>query len=163
MQDLLNAVLFDMIEYEAGQPKHIQHLIKVHDFARLIGQTERLDDTTQLTLELAALVHDIGINPSRAKYNSSAGRYQEIEGPPKARQLLSRYDLPCEMIDRVCYLVGHHHTYTQIDGLDYRILVEADFLVNLYEDGSSRGAIEHALARCFQTQTGIKLLKTMFL
>ncbi|MFR4007912.1 MAG: hypothetical protein ACLT0Y_00270 [Christensenellales bacterium] len=55
----------------------------MHDFARLIGQTERLDDTTQLTLELAALVHDIGINPSRAKYNSSAGAIRKSKGHPR--------------------------------------------------------------------------------
>ena len=35
------------------------------------------------------------------------------------------------MIRRVEYLVGHHHTYKDIDGLDYQILVEADFLVNI--------------------------------
>ena len=115
------------------------------------------------TLELAALVHDIGINPSLAKYHSSAGQYQQIEGPPLARRMLARYDIANDIVERVCYLVAHHHTYTQMDGLDYRILVESDFLVNLYEDQSSVHAIQTALSRYFTTETGRWLLQTMFL
>ena len=33
--------------------------------------------------------------------------------------------------ERVAYLIGHHHTYDKIEGMDYQILVEADFLVNI--------------------------------
>lgn len=47
-------------------------------------------------------------------------------------------------MDRVCWLVGHHHTYTDIRDLDYQILVEADCLVNLYEDDAPRSAVEAA-------------------
>lgn len=163
MQTILDRVLADMIVHEQGQPKHIQHFLKVHAFARFIGQQEHLDEKTQYILELAALVHDIGINPSRAKYHSSAGAYQQIEGPPLARRMLARYDIEDEILERVCYLVAHHHTYTQMDGLDYRILVEADFLVNLYEDQSSVQAVQTALSRWFTTKTGRWLLQTIFL
>ena len=163
MQPILDSLLLDLADYEKGQPKHLQHLVKVHAFARLIGHAEQLEASTQFVLELAALVHDVGINPSRAKYNSSAGRYQQIEGPPVARQLLLRYALAPDVVDRVCYLVAHHHTYTDIDGLDLRILIEADFLVNLYEDNSSREAAQAALDRCFTTPTGRRLLVQQFL
>ena len=64
--------------------------------------------------------------------------------------------------DRVAYLVGHHHTYTNIDGMDYQILVEADFLVNLYEDGVSGEAIERAGEKIFRTKSGTDILETMF-
>jgi hypothetical protein len=30
------------------------------------------------------------------------------------------------------------HTYTGVDGMDYRILLEADFLVNAHSDGLGR-------------------------
>lgn len=163
MQQILESVLADMVIHEQGQPKHIQHFLKVHAFARFIGQKEHLDKTTMFTLELAALVHDIGINPSLAKYQSSAGQYQQIEGPPLARRMLARYEIPQDILERVCYLVAHHHTYEAIDGMDYRILVEADFLVNLYEDQSGTEAVQAALDRCFATKTGCWLLKTMFL
>ena len=163
MKQIVASILADMVEHEQGQPKHIQHFLKVHAFARYIGQKEQLDEKTLFTLELAALVHDIGINPSLAKYHSSAGQYQQIEGPPLARRMLARYDIANDMIERGCYLVAHHHTYTQLEGLDYRILVEADFLVNLYEDQSSVHAIQTALSRYFTTETGRWLLQTMFL
>lgn len=53
------------------------------------------------------------------------------------------------LIDRICYLIGHHHTYDNIEGLDYQILVEADFLVNLYEDDINRHGIEQAYQQIF--------------
>ena len=64
--------------------------------------------------------------------------------------------------DRVAYLVGHHHTYTNIDGMDYQILVEADFLVNLYEDSVPKAAAQNALDKIFKTQTGKTICKEMF-
>lgn len=87
-------------------------------------------------------MHDIGIHQAEARYGSSNGKYQEELGPAEARNLLEQLHVAETDIDRVCYLVGHHHTYSHIDGLDYQILVEADFLVNLYEDqdlGTWRG------------------------
>ena len=56
-------------------------------------------------------------------------------------------------IDKVCYLVGHHHTYGNIDTLPYRILVEADFLVNLYEDDSTAVRQTQAYDKIFRTNT----------
>ena len=64
--------------------------------------------------------------------------------------------------DRVAYLVGHHHTYTNIDGMDYQILVGADFLVNLYEDSVPKAAAQNALDKIFKTQTGKTICKEMF-
>jgi len=56
-----------------------------------------------------------------------------------------------------CYI---HHTYDNIDGLDYQILVEADFLVNLYEDDAGNRAIDKAYKRIFKTETGKKVMVT---
>ena len=81
----------------------------------------------------------------RRKYGSAGGKLQEAEGPAIAKGMLERLGFAPAIVERVCYLVGHHHTYTDIDGIDYQILVEADFLVNLYEDGSSRATCETVL------------------
>lgn len=67
-----------------------------------------------------------------------------------------------EEIDRVCYLIGHHHTYTNVDGDDYRILLEADFLVNAYEDELSMESICAFKENVFRTKTGIELLDSMY-
>jgi len=49
-----------------------------------------------------------------------------------------------------------------IEGLDYQILVEADFLVNLYEDNCSQHAINATCKNIFKTQAGISLLRDMY-
>lgn len=174
----IDQVMLAMIDYYAGDPKRIQHFIKVYEFSRLIGQEERLEDSQQFILEVAALVHDIGIRPAEEKYGNCNGKLQEQEGPAPARELLqmiAKKDIVSggdaveerlmseAVIDRVCYLVGHHHTYTNVDGMDYQILLEADFLVNLYEDHLPVSAVQNAVMNVFRTATGIQLARTMFL
>ena len=86
----------------------------------------------------------------------------EMEGPGEARTMLTALSWPQEVIDRVCYLVGHHHTYDNIDGMDYQILVEADFLVNLFEDGSTPDMQKNVFIRNFRTEGGKRLFRLMF-
>lgn len=160
--NLVHRVLEEMIRFDAGDPRRIQHFLKVWGFAKWIGENEGLDAQTQCILEVTALVHDIGIHPAEQKYGRCDGKLQEQEGPAPARQLLQALDADDALIDRVCYLVGHHHTYHEIQGLDYQILVEADFLVNLYEDGVSADAVQAALTRVFRTASGTQLCRQMF-
>lgn len=160
-----NELLMKMTEYYAGQPHRIQHFMKVYAYSRMIGEMERLESRTQHILEVAAAVHDIGIKKSEEIYGDSAGNHQEELGPDEARKMLAGLGYDEELIARVCYLVGHHHTYTGIDGMDYQILVEADFLVNLFEneDGINEKAVRSALERIFVTESGKAVLKAMFL
>ena len=136
---MLEKLFLEMISYYSGDPKRIQHFTKVHSYAKLIGEREQLSPEELYILEAAAYTHDIGIKPAEEKYGSSAGKLQEQEGPAVARGMLMRLGFAENVIERVCYLIGHHHTYTGIEGRDYQILVEADFLVNLYEDGRQDG------------------------
>lgn len=151
-----------MMAAMAGDPKRIQHFTKVHSYAALMGREEGLDADTQAILEMAALVHDIGIVAGEAKFGRCDGKIQEQEGPALARNLLQSLGVEDAAVDRVAYLVGHHHTYHHIDGLDYQILVEADFLVNLYEDNASDGAIESAYKKIFRTESGRKICRMMY-
>lgn len=159
---LLQNLAREMIAYYAGDPKRIQHLIKVHSFAKWIAMEEELDESTRFVLESAALVHDIGIKAAEDKYGSCNGKLQEREGPALAEALLTRLGFSEPVVRRVAYLVGRHHTYTDVDGMDYQILLEADFLVNIYEDALSREAAQAALNTIFRTSTGIWIGKTMF-
>ena len=151
-----------MIEFFEGDPKRIQHFIKVHSFAKLIGEGEELDDKTLFILEAAALVHDIGIRPAEEKFGQCNGKLQEQEGPAPARKMLESLGFEPEEVERICYLVAHHHTYTNVEGMDYQILLEADFLVNLYEENSPREAVQAALKNIFRTNTGIRICQVMF-
>lgn len=160
--DKLTSLATKMIEYDGGDPKRIQHFLKVHSLSRLIGLTEGLDAPTLFTLEAAALTHDIGIRRAEILYGRCDGPLQEQLGPEIARPMLESLAFPPDVTDRVCYLIAHHHTYDAIDGKDYQILVEADFLVNLYEDGSAPDAIRTAYTRIFRTWSGRELCRTMF-
>lgn len=159
---LHSQLISQMINYFSGDPKRIHHFLKVYSFAKVIGESEGLSEETQFILETAAIVHDIGIKVSEEKYGSSNGKYQEKEGPSIARPMLETLDYSNNIIERVCYLIAHHHTYSQIDNLDYQILVEADFLVNLYEDGLSEDAIKTAYDRIFKTETGKTFCKQVY-
>ncbi len=158
----MDRLLYAMMEYEKGCPKRVQHLLKVYEFARMIGKMEGLNEHTQLVLESAAIVHDIGICLSLEKYGSSAGSYQEVEGPPEAKKLLESLGWPEDVIERVCWLVGHHHTYTDIQGIDYQILVEADFLVNLYEEESAPSVQKSVYRKIFRTESGKKICALLY-
>lgn len=167
----LEPLILKMISYDHGSPERIQHFLKVHSFAKTIAVSEYLDEKTLFITEAAAIVHDIGIRLCLEKYGDGNGKLQEKEGPALAEQMLSELGFEKDVIERVSFLVGHHHTYTGIDGLDYQILVEADFLVNLYEDGRTDGdggfvpdkaAVETAYQRIFATETGKWICQSMF-
>lgn len=158
----LDDLFMDMIAYYDGDQKRIQHFTKVHSYARLIGIGEELDDASLFILEAAAYTHDIGIRVAEEKYGRCDGKLQEQEGPIIAQKMLSQLGFENYIVERICFLIGHHHTYDNIDGLDYQILVEADFLVNLYEDDAGNRAIDKAYKRIFKTETGKKIFRLMF-
>lgn len=159
---MYNDLILRMMEFDRGMPHLIQHFLKVHAFARLIGSKEGLDDKTLHILETASIVHDIGIVPSLRVYGDDAGRHQEELGPEEAEKLLAALGYDADVIARVSLLVSRHHTYTDILGMDHQILIEADFLVNLFENQASQEAIVHADQTIFATITGRALLHTMF-
>ncbi len=153
-----------MVHYDKGDAKRIQHFLKVHDLAATIGKLEKLNKAAQFILETAAILHDIGIHVSEQKYGSSSGKYQEIEGPIEAQKLMEKLGgYTEEQIERVKYLIGHHHTYKNIEGMDYQILVEADFLVNIYEDEIKKDAVEYVKSNIFKTESGKQLLTNMYI
>lgn len=149
--------------YDAGDPRRVQHLMKVYAFCRLIGQAEGLDAHALNTLEAAALLHDIGIHKAERCHGSSAGKWQEQHGPAVAAPLLAQVGADEAQTARVCWLIAHHHSYDAADDLDFRILLEADLLVNAYEDALSPAACRTACDRIGRTATGRALLHALYL
>ena len=160
---MINKLHLKMVELYKGDPKRIQHFCKVHSYSKLIGECENIDEDTLFILEAAALTHDIGIHYCEEKYGNCNGKLQEKEGPAIAKKLLSEIGFTDTVSDRVQYLIAHHHTYDNIDGIDYQILVEADFLVNMLEDELGEDAILKAYENIFKTQTGKKICREMFM
>lgn len=162
MEPSIQKLFESMIHYMSGDPRRIQHFVKVHSFSRLIGSLEHLDAHTLLILEAAALTHDIGIREGERLYQRNDGKIQEQLGPAEGEKLLKKLDFAKEDIDRICYLIGHHHTYGEIRDMDYQILVEADFLVNLQEENSSGETCETVYQKIFRTNAGKRLMREIF-
>lgn len=157
-------LILEMIHFFSGDIKRIQHFMKVYAFSETIGKLEKLDKDTYFTLCAAAIVHDAGIKIAEEKYGAGncGGKLQEELGPAPAQEMLIKAGFDEKTTERVCFLVAHHHTYKGVDGIDWQILLEADFIVNACEDGLSRTAVENAKKSFFRTESGIKLLDEIF-
>ena len=140
-------------------PYGIEHTLRVLQNADEIVTGESLDQKTMEIISLSAILHDIGALKAHRKYNSMEGHFQEIEGPPIAQKILERVGISNQVVDRVCFLVGNHHTPLRIDGLDFQILWEADFLNDLEfgEQSKTREQLHIEIQENFQTATGRSL------
>lgn len=161
-ETIVAKVMQKMVEYFRGDSRRIQHAIKVYSLARNIALLSNLKKDKLIVLEITALLHDIGILESERKYNSTAGHYQEMEGAPIARSLLKDMPLEQDDIDRICFMVGHHHSFSFIDGIDFQILIEADFLVNLHEHEIDKEGIIKIREQYFKTPVGRRFLDAMY-
>ena len=162
-QTILSQLMREMIKYDSGDVRRIQHLVKVHDFARIIGIAEGMNEEELFVLEAAAILHDVGIHAAEAKYGNCNGKYQEELGPDEARKVLSGVEGFCDgQIERICWLIAHHHTYTGVTSKDHRILLEADFLVNSFEANISTDGIIAFRNNVFRSQSAITILNDMW-
>lgn len=144
---IVSEISTKMIEYSKGNLHDINHFMKVYAYAKTIGECEKLDNDTQTVLEVAAIVHDIACPLCREKYGNTNGKYQEKEGEILVAEFLKDTGYSEEFINRVVFLVGHHHTLKDITGLDYQILVEADYIVNADESHYSKANINNAMEK----------------
>ena len=151
-----------MIEYSKGNIHDIDHFIRVWTYAKTIGEQECLDKDTQYILEVAAITHDIACPLCRKKYGNTNGKHQETEGIPLVKEFLSHTGMTKEQITRIAFLVGHHHTFSNIDGIDYQILVEADYIANATENGYSKQNVENFIQKIIKTESGSQILKAIF-
>jgi len=158
----ISEILRKMFAYSNGNIHDIDHLIRVWTYAKTIGELEGIDKDTQFILEVAAITHDIACPICREKYGNTNGKHQEEEGIPLVKAFLSDCDMSESQIERVAYLVGHHHTLQEIDGIDYQILIEADYIANATENGYSRENIENFMSKIMKTESGKRLAQDIF-
>ena len=159
---LIASAVQKMIDFYAGNAHDIAHFLKVWAYAKTIGELEGLDAHTQQTLELAAIVHDIACPLCREKYGNTDGKNQERESDPLVREFFRDSDLTPAQIDRIAFIVSHHHTYTNVDAIDYQIMLEADYLVNADESHFPKENITNALDKIFRTESGKALLRSIY-
>ena len=159
---MINKVLGIMISYNGSDVRRINHTLKVFAFANHIAVCENCDEKIKTIVSISSILHDIGIHKAEEIYNSSAGKYQEELGPKIARELIENLQISDEIKNRAFYLIANHHSYDKIDAIDFQILVEADFLVNIFEDKMPFCAITSIKNKIFKTASGITLLNSMY-
>jgi len=153
-----------MKKYFEKDFKRISHATKVARYAEQIGREEGAHLGVLLC---AAYLHDIGIKNAEKKYNSNAPKYQELEGPEVAKEILEKLDAKKELIDEVCDIVGHHHHPRNEETVNFKCLYDADMIVNLSEELTegklSLETVKNRIENNFLTETGKNLAKKTLL
>ncbi|OHB67277.1 MAG: hypothetical protein A2Y77_07630 [Planctomycetes bacterium RBG_13_62_9] len=158
---LTQALIQDMQRVFGDDRRRIDHALAVLEYANRIHAVEGGDADV---VQAAAVLHDIGIQEAERKYGSSAGRYQEIEGPPIAEPILRARGLDEQRVAHVCRIIANHHSARGIDTPEFRILWDADALVNLgevFQDGTG-GDRTATINRIFKTETGRAIALSLY-
>jgi len=152
---LKDRVALEMKRYFGRDFKRIGHASRVARYAERIGRGEGANPAVVLA---AAYLHDIGIRAAERKFNSTAAGYQEQEGPPIAREILTRLGARDELIAAVCDIVGHHHHPRPDETPEFKSVYDADLIVNLKENQltnpAAPGRMASIIEKSFLTPSG---------
>ncbi len=164
-RDLLkDRVAIEMKRYFKQDFKRIGHATKVARYAERVLEKEGGDPAVILC---AAYLHDIGIKAAEEKYQSTAAKYQQQEGPPIAKEILARLNAEEDLIEEVCDIIGHHHQPRAEETKNFKALYDADLIVNLEERQKEAPLAGDKLAasieKSFLTPRGKELARRLFL
>lgn len=155
-------LIWEMKKVFEGDNKRIEHALAVLKYAeQILGEQE----AEPLVVTAAAILHDIGIHEAERKHGSSAGKYQEIEGPPIAKKILKSNGVDETAIEHICRIVGSHHSAKDIDTPEFRCIWDADWLVNLPEviQDKSKEQLDKIIEGTFKTAKGLEMAKALFI
>jgi len=163
--DLLkDRVAMEMKRFFGHDFKRIGHAANVARYAEQIVKEEKGNPAVVLS---AAYLHDIGIPEAARKYDSTAARYHQKEGPPIAREILTKLGAREEIIDEVCDIIGHHHHPRDKETMNFKILYDADLIVNLEEGQkkkeTERDRLSKIIEKTFLTDIGKRLAREALL
>jgi hypothetical protein len=161
-KELKNEIIKKMITYFDYNSNHINHAYRVLHYAEEIFGIEKGNPDVVIS---SAILHDIGIPNCEKKYKSIEGQLQEIEGPPVAREILKSLGIDEEITKEVCEIIGCHHSPGEIDTINFKIMWDADWLVNLPDvyDVKDRVKLQVIISETFMTQAGAKIAKELYL
>jgi HD superfamily phosphodiesterase len=162
-KDLLRErISLEMKKYFGTDFKRVNHALRVAKYAE---QILKMEGGHPLIIMGAAYLHDIGIHEAERKHGSNSGHYQEMEGPAIAKEILERLNVQKEMIEEICDIISHHHSPRGEETLNFQILHEADWLVNIEEEEISkdRKRLGELIGKAFRTVTGKQLAEKFYL
>jgi len=156
----------EMKKYFGDDQRRIEHALQVTNYAENLIKLYQKKDINSEVILYSAILHDIGIHQAEKKYNSVAGRYQEIEGPPIAKKILEKFDIDQEIIYEVCQIIGHHHSPKAIQSNNFKLLYDADWLVNLPEEYNledNKKPLAEIIDKLYLSDIGKNLAKDLFI
>jgi len=159
MQNNESRLLFHALCYEQGHERRTQHILKVYALTKLLGEVEELDAEQRQILQAAAILHDIPIRYCKEHYSGDACQQnQQQEAPHLVRGFLEQAGYCPGSIAHVLELVLHHHDYGSPRGRLLQLLIEADLIVNCYENRPDAEQ-EKMICSLFETACGKQLLE----
>lgn len=155
-------LLEELEGYFGNDTKRINHAKNVMNFAEELLTQEKADWHIVIP---ASILHDVGIKVAEEKYGSSAGHYQEKEGPSVARKILLKIGLKMEDIDEICEIIAHHHSPGKVDTSNFKVLYDADWLENLKEEIGRKDKVKlkEIIDKVFFTDSAKKLAEKIYL
>lgn len=162
MDTIKEALMKAMEAYFKEDIRRINHARRVTEYAEKLLEREQGDYPVIIG---ASVLHDIGIHQAQKKYGSTAGKYQEKEGPLIAQRVLTRLGFEQNQIEEICELIAHHHSPGRINTQNFKILYDADWLVNLRDeyDIRDRDKLSHIIDQVFLTPSGKALATQIYL
>jgi len=149
-----------MIEY-FGELRFVEHALKVYSYAASIAQLEGIEGDELLTIQCAAIIHDIGIPNAVKIHGSGKGPFQEKEGALLVPEMAAKAGIPEKLVPKITWLVGNHHSHEKShEDILLQILMEADYLVNMSESPDRYKPSE--IKDFFETKTGKEYLGFLF-
>ncbi|MDU9048897.1 MAG: HD domain-containing protein [Candidatus Electrothrix sp. Rat3] len=138
-----------MRKYFGEDRRRILHAEAVAEQAEIIAKAEQEKEQGGdiMVIMAAAYLHDIGIREAERKFNSSAARYQHSEGPPVAREILTQLKADPELLDEVCDIISHHHAPRDEETVNFKVLYDADLIVNKHEQYQKTPPTQEQLER----------------
>jgi len=168
---LKNKLITELKNYFGEDQKRVEHALKVTEYAeQLIDQFNEKYPAKKINEQViiySAVLHDIGIKNAELKYGSSTGHYQEIEGPPVAEKIMESHNIDFEMIDEVAEIIAHHHTPGKVSSNNFKLLYDADWLVNLPDvyqiENKNKNEIKNLIDKIFLSDIGKEFARKEFL
>jgi HD superfamily phosphodiesterase len=160
---LVDRLVAAMKEVFGNDTRRINHALAVLNHAREIMEKEQSVDSDVVVA--AAVLHDIGILEAERKYGSSAGVYQEKEGPPIAEPIMKKMGMDEKRVEHVKKIIANHHSARDIDTREFRILWDSDWLVNIPDEypGIDKEQLTKKIEKIFRTRAGKQKAYELFL
>ena len=148
----------EMRKYFGPDMKRVNHAVKVAQYAEDIL---KIEGGHPLVVLGAAYLHDIGIKEAEKKYGSASVEDQEKEGKAIAEDILMKLNVQRGIVNEICDIIGHRHHPREKETLHFQILYEADWLINMEENGLSKDPekVQEIIGKNFKTMTGKKLAR----